>query len=251
MGKLISSLFIVSLFSLSLVTVAQAEMKCGGEKCGSAKGMGQGKAKGDFRAVTADKAEIVQDGKNKMYCPICGMTLPMFYKTNHAATDDKGDTHQYCSIVCEVEDAVKNGTKLHDHKVVDNTTLKFIYAKKAFFVVGSNKPGTMSVVSKYPFGTKDAAEKFAKMNGGKVMNFDALYKMVEENQAKDMAAKKKRETKAAAMGKKIYEKMCKATDKRFSNVADAKSFLTTSGICGKIAGKKHQQVALYLSGRGK
>ncbi len=243
MKKLISRLFIVSLFSLSLATVAQAEMKCGASK-------GMDKAKGNFRAVAKDKVEILQEGKNKMYCSICGMTLPMFYKTNHAATDEHGHTHQYCSIVCEVEDAVKNGTKLHDHKVVDNTTLKFIDANKAFFVVGSKKPGTMSAVSKYAFGTKEAAGKFAKMNGGKVMNFDELYKMVEQNLAKDMAATKKRQAKAAAKGKMIYTKMCKQTDKRFTNVADAKSFLTSSGICGKIKGKKHQQVALYLSGRG-
>ena len=249
MRKLLASLFVVSLFALSSMASGNGAMKCGEGKCGaSSKGMKQ--AKGNFRAVPAEKAEILQEGKNKMFCPICGMTLPSFYKTNHAATDAKGHTHQYCSIVCAMEDSVVNGKKLSNFKVVDNTTLKFIDSNKAFFVVGSKKPGTMSVVSKYAFGTKAAAQKFAKMNGGEVMNFEALYAKVKNDLAKDMAATKKRQAKAAKKGKMIYNKMCKKTDKRFERVADAKSFITTSGICGKIKGKPHQQVALFLSGRG-
>jgi copper chaperone NosL len=252
MKQLLSRVLILSIFSLALVNVAQAEMKCGKGKCGSGKcGMAKGKQKqmADFRTVPASKETIIQDGKNKMYCPVCGMTLPKFYRTNHAASDDKGHIHQYCSIVCAMEDAIINGKKLNNYKVVDNTTLKFIDSNKAFFVVGSNKPGTMSSVSKYAFGTMEAAQAFSKENGGKVMKFDELYKMVEKNLQKDMAATKMRQSKAATMGEKIYNKMCKQTDKRFSSVADAKSFLSESKICGDIKGKKHQQVALFLSGK--
>jgi len=252
MRKLMSSLFVVAVFAISSVASGHGGMKCGegkcgGGKCSSAKGMK--KAQGNFRAVPKEQAELLQEGKNKMFCPICGMTLPNFYKTNHAADDAKGNTHQYCSIVCAIEDAVINGKKLTNYRVVDNTTLKFIDSKKAFFVVGSKKPGTMSVVSKYAFGTKDAALKFAKMNGGEVMNFEALYAKVKKDLAKDMAATKKRQAKAAKKGRMIYSKMCKKTDRRFKRVADAKLFITTSGICGKIKGKPHQQVALFLSGK--
>ncbi len=200
------------------------------------------------RAVPMAKATILQDGKNKMYCPVCGMTLPMFYKTNHAAKHN-GHNKQYCSIVCAVEDAVVNGKKLTDFKVVDNSTLKFIDSKKAYFVVGSKMPGTMSVVSKYAFGTKAAADKFVAKKGGKVMKFDALYTLVAKSQAKDMKATKMRQGKAIKKGAKIYKKMCKKTDKRFASTADAKSFLIKSGICGKIKGKPHQAVALYLNSR--
>ena len=200
------------------------------------------------RAVPAAKATILQDGKNKMYCPICGMTLPMFYKTNHAASH-KGKNHQYCSIVCVVEDAIVNNKKLDNFKVVDNSTLKFIDSRDAYFVVGSKMPGTMSVVSKYAFGTKAAADKLIAKKGGKVMKFDALYALVEKSQAKDMKATKKRQGKAIKKGAKMYKKMCKKTNKRFGSTAEAKSFLMTSGICGKIKGKKHQAIALYLNSR--
>ncbi len=200
------------------------------------------------RAVPMAKATILQDGKNKMFCPICGMTLPMFYKTNHAATSN-GKDHQYCSIVCSVEDAVVNGTKLTNFKVVDNSTLKFIDSKDAFFVVGSKMPGTMSVVSKYAFGTEAAAKKLVAKKGGEIMKFDALYALVKKSLDKDMKATKKRQAKAAKKGAKMYKKMCKKTDKRFTSVADAKSFLKKSGICGKIKGKKHQAIALFLSNK--
>lgn len=200
------------------------------------------------RAVPMSKATILQDGKNKLYCPVCGMTLPMFYKTNHAAKHN-GKNRQYCSIVCAIEDAIVNNKKLTDFKVVDNSTLKFIDSKDAYFVVGSKMPGTMSVVSKYAFGTKAAAQKLIAKKGGKIMRFDELYKLVVDSQAKDMAATKKRQAMAIKKGAKMYKKMCKKTDKRFNSTADAKSFLVESGICGKIKGKPHQAIALYLNSR--
>jgi len=199
----------------------------------------------NYRAVPLKKATLLKSGKEKMFCSICGMTLPMFYRTNHAA--DHGGIHdQYCSIVCAIEDMVVNGKKLTNFKVVDNTTLKFIPSKDAYFVVGSKKPGTMSMVSKYAFGTKEAALKFQKENGGKIMRFDALVEFVKKSQAKDMAATKKRQAKAIKKGKMMYSKMCKKTDRKFSSTAEAKTFLKESKICGNIKGKKLQAIGLYL-----
>lgn len=200
----------------------------------------------NYRAVPMDKATLVKQGKEKMYCSVCGMTLPMFYRTNHAADHD-GMHDQYCSITCAIEDKVVNGKKLTNFRVVDNTTLKLIPSKDAFFIVGSKKPGTMSVVSKYAFGTKQAALEFQKQNGGDIMRFDELVKLVEKSQAKDMAATKKRQAKAIKKGKMMYSKMCKKTDKKFTSKAQAKSFIAQSKICGNIKGKKLQAIALYLA----
>jgi nitrous oxide reductase accessory protein NosL len=252
MKKLLSTVFIISLFSMPLMAMGNGAMKCGQGKCGSGKcgaGKGMQKSANDYRTVPPSSETIIQKGENKMYCPVCGMTLPKFYRTNHAATDNHGKVHQYCSIVCAVEDSEVNGKKLKNHSAVDNTTLKFIESKKAYFVVGSNKPGTMSVTSKYAFGSLEAAKEFSEKNGGKIMKFDELYTMVKNNLQEDMAATKKRQAKAAMMGEKIYNKMCKKTDMRFDSVADAKTYLQTSKICGNIKGKKHQQVALFLSGK--
>ena len=90
-----------------------------------------------FQTVSKGEATLLQEGKAKPFCPECGMTLPVFYKTNHAATVD-GKVKQYCSIHCVVEDTQK-GSKLTDIQVVDVTSLKFISADKASYVVGSAK----------------------------------------------------------------------------------------------------------------
>ena len=203
----------------------------------------------NFRAVPAEKAQILQDGKGKKYCPVCGMTLPMFYKTNHAAkVGDK--THQYCSIHCMIEEAMTNGKEVVDAKVVETNTLKFIQSKDAFYVVGSKKPGTMSPVSKYAFGTKVSAQKFAEQFGGKVMTYDQTSKIVEDGMGKAIGMIKKKQAKAAKMGAKVYKKMCKQTDKRFTTAAEAKIYLKEHKICGKLKGKPFQQVGLYLAGKG-
>jgi len=132
-------------------------------------------SKARFQTVSAKKATLVQKGKNRKSCVICGMNLPTFYKTNHAAETKIGTKRQYCSLHCVVEDNEINKTDLVNLKVVDTNNLKFISAYKAFYVVGSSKPGTMSRTSKYAFAKKSEAEAFAKEFGGKVMNFNDTY----------------------------------------------------------------------------
>ena len=126
-----------------------------------------------FQSVSADKATLVQEGTKKTSCANCGMHLPMFYKTNHAATI-AGKAKQYCSIHCVAED-IMNGKELKDIKVVDTNSLKFIDVSKAFYVLGSRKKGTMSAKSKYAFSSLKDAEDFIKVNGGTLGKFnDAL-----------------------------------------------------------------------------
>jgi len=132
-----------------------------------------------FQSVPVDKATILQSGKDKMHCVKCGMVLPKFYKTNHAAKVN-GVQKQYCSIHCVVDEQ-NQGNKPSDIKVVDTNTLKFIDAKSAWYVVGSNKKGTMSPVSKYAFLDKIKAEEFAKVNGGKVMSFDEALEVAKKD----------------------------------------------------------------------
>jgi len=202
----------------------------------------------NYRAVPMKKATLVKSGKEKMFCSVCGMTLPMFYRTNHAADHD-GIHDQYCSVQCELTDQLINGKKLTNFRVVDNTTLKFIDATTAYYVVGSKKPGTMSMISKYGFGTKAAALKFQKANGGKIMNFDQVVSLVKKSLKHDLMMIHKKQAKMAKMGKMIYKKMCKPTDKKFDSIASAKAYLKSSKICGKLRGKKCQMVGLYLAKR--
>ena len=200
-----------------------------------------------FRAVMPPKAQILQDGKSKMFCSKCGMTLPMFYRTNHAAIVD-GKMQQFCSMHCLVE-AMESGAKVSDIQVVDNTTLKFIPVEKAWYVVGSKKPATMSKVSKYAFGSKEAADKFAKENGGKVMKFEDALAIAKKSYEKEKKMIAMKQHKMAQMGAKIFKNKCKPISKKFKTAAEAKAYIKANNVCGDIKGKPLQAVGLYLIGK--
>jgi len=239
---------VLTLLALGLmVSFSQAEMKCQSGKCGAAmKGQREGKKMMKmFQSVPKGKATLLQEGKAKMFCPECGMTLPMFYKTNHVATVG-GKVKQYCSIHCLVEDMQK-GSKVTDIKVVDVTTLKFVPAKEATYVVGSHKKGTMSRVSKYAFAKKADAEAFAKANGGKVTDFKGALEAAKGDFAKDSKMISKKQTMMAQKGEMIYGKMCQKTDKKFASTAEAKAFIMDNKLCKGLNGKQLQAVGLYLS----
>ena len=203
----------------------------------------------DYRAVPFAKAQILQSGPQKMYCVKCGMTLPMFYRTNHAARVD-GKMEQFCSMYCLIEE-MNAGKRVTDVQVVDNTTLTFIPVQKAYYVVGSSKPATMAKkVSKYAFGTEAAAKEFARKFGGKVMRYDAALALAKKDFSVDTAAKKMRQAKAAKKGEMIYKKLCAPIDKKFSTAAEAKSYIQTNKLCGgNLKGKSLQALGIYLSGR--
>ena len=231
---------IVALFAIiSMVTVVSGE------------GMGYHSMKmpKNYRMVPMNQAQILQDGEAKMFCPKCGMTLPMFYRTNHAAKVD-GKIKQFCSMHCLVEE-MKSGKKLENIQVVDNSTLKFIPAKDAWYVVGSKKPATMSKLSKYAFGTKEAANKFAKKFGGKILNFDDTLKIAKSAYDKESKMIAKRQAIMAKKGKQIYKMKCNHIDKSFSSAAEAKSYIKTNNICKDLNGKALQAVGLYLSSNPK
>ena len=231
----------------TMFTFANAEMKCGAGKCGAAmKSQGQPKKMMKmFQSVAKDKALILQKGEAKMFCPECGMALPMFYKTNHTAVVD-GKVKQYCSIHCVVEDMEK-GSKLEGIKVVDVSSLKFIPADQAFYVVGSSKKGTMTMVSKYAFANQSDADAFAKANGGKVMDFKGALEAARADFGKDSKMIEKKQSMMAEKGKMLYENKCKKTDKKFASTAEAKAFIMKNKLCEGLNGKQLQAVGLYLS----
>jgi len=200
----------------------------------------------NYRAVPFAKATILQSGDDKIYCNRCGMTLPMFYRTNHAAIVN-GVQKQFCSIYCLVE-SMKSGNKVESIKVVDNSTLKFIDVDKAYYVVGSSKPATMAAkVSKYAFGTKEAAEKFAKSFGGDVMSYTDTLAVAKADYAKDTKIKKIRQAKGAKKGEMIYKKLCSPIEQKFQTAREAKAYITKHNLCGNLKGKPLQMVGLYLA----
>jgi len=156
---------------------------CVSEESKSANITPSGKSFKRFQSVALEKTTMLQTGANKYACPICGMKLPMFYKTNHSATHN-GKVKQYCSLHCLVDDKYNNKSDLKNIKVVAIDTLKFIDAKDAIYVVGSDKSATMSSLSKYAFEGRMSARRFAKENQGRIMKFDEAYEYALKDFAK-------------------------------------------------------------------
>jgi copper chaperone NosL len=192
-----------------------------------------------FQSVPKDKAILTQSGEAKQYCPNCGMDLVKFYKTSHVHKD-----HQYCSIHCLVEDT--KGAIPNDAKVVDTKTLELISVKTAFYVVGSSKPGTMSMKSQYAFGLEADAKAFQAENGGEIVSFEKAYAISEEDFEKDMAMlKAKREQNVYGMGEKLYKNACEKIDaNQFATIAALKVSLANS--CRLESDGQAQMVSLYL-----
>jgi len=132
-----------------------------------------------FQTVDESQATLVQTGKDARYCLNCGMDLVQWYKTSYSAKVD-GKIQQFCSMHC-LRDVMKHSKNVSDIKVVDVTSLKFIDAKKAYYVVGSKVRGTMSRISKYAFKKLSDAKAFKKKYGGKIMNFEQALKVADKD----------------------------------------------------------------------
>ncbi|MFT7879919.1 MAG: nitrous oxide reductase accessory protein NosL [Sulfurimonas sp.] len=233
---------------MALASFSHAEMKCAAGKCGGKMQKEQPKKMMKmFQSVSPSEATLLQTGDAQAFCPNCGMNLPMFYKTNHAATID-GKVKQYCSIHCLAEDITK-GLKPTEIKVVDVSTLKFIDASKAHYVVGSRKKGTMSMTSKYAFADKADAKAFAKINGGEVLNFDGALQRAQQEFQNDTEMLDQKRAKMRAMGEKLYQAKCEKTEKKFGSVVEAKTFVVTNKLCEGLNPKQLQAVGLYLQSR--
>ncbi len=204
-----------------------------------------------FQSVDVKDATLLQKSKTKMFCPTCGMHLPMFYKTNHAAKIN-GVDQQFCCIHCIADEMQNNKVPLTNIRVVDVTSLKFIDASEATYVVGSDVKGTMTMVSKYAFASQADAKEFAAKHGGKILNFEQTYALVKKGLAKESMMIGKKQMKMAQKGKMIVEKMCDASKiKPAFFVAEAKIQVMKSGACKNLNGKQLQAVGLYIANKGK
>ena len=192
---------------------------------------------------------LAQEGKNKHWCPICGMKIGMFYKTSHFSQLENDKKRQYCSIRCLAVDNEKNMIKKNSIKVVDAKTEKQIDAQTAIYVLGSRVPGTMSKVSKLAFSSIKDAKDFQSKYGGKILSFDETFKMAQKSLSKDIAIfNTKREKKVYPKGKKLFQKMCNATIdfSKYKEINNLKADILNKKMCKKLKEKQLQAVTLYL-----
>ena len=207
-----------------------------------------------FTKVASVEPVLVQEGKSKQWCPVCGMSIKKFYKTSHTSKLHNDTKRQYCSIRCLTVDMKEYGIKNDDIKVIDVQNQKLIDAKKAFYVVGSKVRGTMTKVSKLAFENKDDAIKFTKKYKGKIVDFNIALDMAKKSLKKDIAMiNKRKQKKIYPMGKKIYETMCnKDIDlSQYLEINDLKADIRVNKLCKRSRGREIREnqlqvVSVYL-----
>ncbi|NWF66292.1 MAG: nitrous oxide reductase accessory protein NosL [Campylobacterales bacterium] len=208
-----------------------------------------------FQSVEPKSAVIIQDGKDKEYCSLCGMHLPTFYKTNHVLKLKDGRVKQFCSIHCLVDFLTNGKVDLKEASeilVVDTNSNKLIDATKAFYVIGSKVKGTMSMVSKYAFSTKDDAVKFQTENGGTIGTFSDALKKATEDFMSDNTMISHRKSEKIAMGEKIFNSnVCDKSklNQHFHVMSETKVFLKESGVCKNLNEGQLHALALFLTSK--
>lgn len=200
-----------------------------------------------FQTVEAKDATLIKTDSSKEFCNVCGMHLTKYYKTNHTAEFKNGHQEQYCSLHCLSEVHKDYEQRIKNIQVVDTNSLKLIDAKKAFYVVGSSKEGTMSPISEYAFSTKIEAEKFKKEFGGEIHTFEETLKLSKDKLDKDNEILDEKRVPIAIKGKKIFESMCDVNQiKEFNSIGEAKQYLIDNNTCKNLDSSMLQAVSIYL-----
>lgn len=202
-----------------------------------------------FTKSATTKPVLVQDGPQKEWCPVCGMSIEAYYKTSHTSKINDHKNRQYCSMRCLAADMQEYDIDIDDVKVVDVSSEKLIDAKNAYYVVGSDIRGTMTKVSKLAFGDKEAAEEFSIENGGEIFDFKTALKMAQDSLQSDIAmAQNKKEKQVYSMGKKIFEKKCQKEIDLNSciEINELKAYIRDEKVCGDLKESEIQPLTLYL-----
>ena len=202
-----------------------------------------------FNKAASGEPQLIQSGPQKMWCPVCGMNLKMYYKTSHALKLSGGAARQYCSIRCMLHDLEGLSPIVEQILVVDAHTEKLIDATKAYYVVGSSAPGTMTSVSKIAFADEKEAKEFQAKMGGEIVSFAAAEKAAKESMEKDIAmTTMKRQKMVYPKGKKIFDEACDKSIDPFSYnlINEMKADIKMNKKCGDLAEPELQAVTLYL-----
>ena len=204
----------------------------------------------EFSKVATSEPELIQKGEEKNYCPICGMNLTQYYKTSHGAILSDGTAKQYCSIRCLAVDWEAIESRLVKIVVTDVKSEKLIDAKKAFYVIGSKIPGTMSMVSKLAFEKEEDAKVFIKENGGELGTCEIAFAKARASLETDVDEFVKKKQKGMyPMGEKIYQKACEKEKIHlhdFNTISELKVSLKKTKLCGELEEKELQAISLYL-----
>jgi hypothetical protein len=135
-------------------------------------------------------------------CKHCGMMKAKFGHSWMVIDYDDGSKTEACSVHCAAMDLALNIDKTPKAIMVgDYNSKKLINAESAYWVIGGNQMGVMTMRAKWAFETKKAADKFIAERGGKPVTFDDAVKAAFEDMYDDtqMIRKKRKMMKMKHM----------------------------------------------------
>jgi hypothetical protein len=151
--------------------------------------------------LLAPAARAEEDLQKVPSCPHCGMSREKFAQSRMVVEYEDGSSVGTCSLHCAAVDlAVAIDKAPRALRVADASTKKLLDAEKAFWVVGGSRPGVMTRRGKWAFETREAAEAFAKENGGALAAFEEAMKATYEDMYADtkMIREKRKAMRAKA-----------------------------------------------------
>lgn len=135
-----------------------------------------------IREKRARHAAALQDVKDHPECKYCGMNRERYSFSRMLIRYAGGPATGTCSIHCSAIDLALNIEKMPDAILVgDYRTKRLVDAEKAFWVIGGNKGGVMSIRGKWAFEDRADAQAFMRENGGAPASFDEAMKATFED----------------------------------------------------------------------
>lgn len=112
-------------------------------------------------------------------CELCGMDRNQYGYSRAVVECADGANVGTCSINCAEKAAAQKGN-LKGIKVADYNTRELLDADKAFWVMGGNKKGVMTMRPKWAFGAQEGAKAFMAENGGSLATYEEVKQAVRE-----------------------------------------------------------------------
>ena len=115
-------------------------------------------------------------------CFYCGMFRSKFEHSWVIIAHEDGSNEGVCSIHCAAIDMALHADKsIRKITVGDFDTKKQIDANEAYWVIGGDIMGVMTVRAKWAFERKDRADDFMKNHGGRPANLREIIKVAFED----------------------------------------------------------------------
>lgn len=119
-------------------------------------------------------------------CRQCGMDREKFSHSRMVIEYEDGSAVGSCSLHCAAVELANTIDKIPVVvRVADYDSKELLDAEKAVWVMGGSKKGVMTAQAKWAFADREAAERFIKANGGKIVSFDESIKAAYDDMYQD------------------------------------------------------------------